>query len=94
MTDRRPHGAARTAGRAQDPPVPRDPPDQQVREGEDPLGVPLPPDLGTSGDRAFAPGDGHTEEDLPELDESGAGRSVPRQGGAHPEHPVPDEPTG
>jgi hypothetical protein len=61
-------------------PVPRDLPDQQVREGEDPLDIPLPP---TEEDEA---------DDVPETDEAGTGRkNGPRPATVHPEHPEPDE---
>ncbi|MFR0355470.1 hypothetical protein [Streptomyces sediminimaris] len=62
-------------------PVPRDLPDQQVREGEDPLDIPLPP-----GEEDEAGGE------VPDTDEAGAGRQDgPRSATVHPEHPSPDE---
>ncbi|MGW2515426.1 hypothetical protein ACWC09_00030 [Streptomyces sp. NPDC001617] len=58
-------------------PVPRDLPDQQVREGEDPLDIPLP-----EGEEA----------EVPDTDEAGTGRQDgPRSATVHPEHPAPDE---
>ncbi|SDK24236.1 haloacid dehalogenase superfamily, subfamily IA, variant 3 with third motif having DD or ED/haloacid dehalogenase superfamily, subfamily IA, variant 1 with third motif having Dx(3-4)D or Dx(3-4)E [Streptomyces indicus] len=67
--------------------VPRDLPDQQAREDD-------PWDLREPGTDESAE-EGGAEEDVPDLDESGTGRrGAPRQGGAHPEHPVPDEPSG
>ncbi|MCL6289302.1 hypothetical protein PV749_01040 [Streptomyces sp. ID03-2B] len=82
MTDRRPEGTAYTGASGSPPPVPADLPDQQSQEGEDALDIPVP-------DRV-ARQEGH-----PELDEAGAGRSAPRNAGAHPEeHPAPDESTG
>jgi hypothetical protein len=63
-------------------PVPRDLPDQQAREGEDPWEA--------------APGadawDGAADEDVPDADEAGAGRQGdPRSATVHPEHPAPEE---
>ncbi|MER6183631.1 hypothetical protein [Streptomyces sp. NPDC001652] len=67
-----------------DEPVPRDMPDQQAGDGEDPW----------DGDPEAA----DTEEpdgEVPDTDEAGAGRQgAPRQAGVHSEQPVPDEPTG
>jgi hypothetical protein len=64
-------------------PVPRDMPDQQVREGEDPLDV--------------APGAADEDEsgtDVPDTDEAGTGRQgAPQSGAVNPEQPVPDEPS-
>ncbi|MDH6213805.1 hypothetical protein [Streptomyces pseudovenezuelae] len=62
-------------------PVPRDLPDQQAREGEDPWEA--------------APGadawDG-AAEDVPDTDEAGTGRQgAARPATVHPEHPTPDE---
>jgi hypothetical protein len=63
-------------------PVPRDLPDQQVREGEDPLDIPLP---------AVA----EDESQMPDTDEAGTGRpDGPRSATVHPEHPGPDESSG
>ncbi|MEU3337802.1 hypothetical protein [Streptomyces sp. NPDC006668] len=60
-------------------PVPRDLPDQLVREGEDPLDIPLPADA-------------ENESDTPDTDEAGTGRQDdPRSATVHPEHPAPDE---
>jgi hypothetical protein len=62
-------------------PVPRDLPDQQVRDDEDPLDIPLPP---MEEDRS--------DDELPETDEAGTGRNDgPRSATVHPEHPDPDE---
>jgi len=62
-------------------PVPRDLPDQQVREGEDPLDVPPP----------NAPED-ESDTGVPDTDEAGTGRQGgPRPATVHPEHPDPDE---
>ncbi|MEV5438413.1 hypothetical protein AB0K80_20720 [Streptomyces sp. NPDC052682] len=75
-------------------PVPRDLPDQQATEGEDPWEV--------------APGrTSHQDEsaqreqqsagtggDVPDTDEAGTGpEGAPRSGSVHPEQPVPDEPS-
>jgi hypothetical protein len=82
MTDRRPEDPQTSK------PVPKDMPDQQAKEGEDPLDLARPGAL-----------DEHTQdepdESLPDMDETGAGRrGAPRSGGVHPEQPVPDEPSG
>ena len=62
-------------------PVPRDLPDQQVREGEDPLDIPLPPME-----------EDETDDELPDTDEAGTGRKDgARAATVHPEHPGPDE---
>ncbi|MFF8960751.1 hypothetical protein [Streptomyces sp. NPDC014894] len=66
------------------PPVPRDPPDQQAPQENDPLDLPRP-----------AAPDGGEESDLPEADEAGAGQGREgRSGSVHPEQPVPDEASG
>ncbi|MFI6561980.1 hypothetical protein [Streptomyces sp. NPDC050534] len=63
-------------------PVPRDLPDQLVREGEDPLDIPLPP------------GEEEADGEVPDTDEAGTGRQDgPRSATVHPEHPSPDEST-
>ncbi|WP_406406818.1 hypothetical protein OG923_02010 [Streptomyces halstedii] len=92
MTEQRPGTTASARADEAAPPLPRDMPDQQVGEGEDPLDVPAPPELGRRS--AGAPDAGEGPDGLPDLDESGAGRGEQRQAGAHPEHPVPDEQTG
>jgi hypothetical protein len=62
-------------------PVPRDLPDQQVGEGEDPLDIPVPE---VDADEA--------DDEVPDTDEAGAGRrDGPRSATVHPEHPAPDE---
>ncbi|MFJ9722242.1 hypothetical protein ACIRP3_05765 [Streptomyces sp. NPDC101209] len=62
-------------------PVPRDLPDQQVTEGEDPLDVPIP-----------AADDGDSGSAVPDTDEAGTGREGgPRSATVHPEHLEPDE---
>ncbi|MEU1124905.1 hypothetical protein ABZ371_15390 [Streptomyces sp. NPDC005899] len=91
MSERRGQGAADTGGEGSAPPLPRDMPDQQVQDGEDPLDVPVLP--GTPGQGA-ADGDGDDRGELPDLDESGAGRDEARQAGVHPEQPTPDESSG
>ncbi|MFF1924239.1 hypothetical protein ACFVW8_27195 [Streptomyces sp. NPDC058221] len=68
-------------------PIPRDPPDQQAAEDEDPWDV--------VGGRMHAPADEGPDPDLPDTDEAGTGRrGGPKPGRHHPEHPVPDEPSG
>ncbi|MER5791378.1 hypothetical protein [Streptomyces sp. NPDC001980] len=71
-------------GRKQDgKPVPRDLPDQQAGSGRDPWEAAesgRPEERGAAG--------------LPDPDEAGAGPGdMPRSGSAHPENPVPDEPS-
>ncbi|MFD8307370.1 hypothetical protein ACFV29_34350 [Streptomyces sp. NPDC059690] len=62
-------------------PVPRDLPDQQVTEGEDPLDVPMP-----------AAEEDESGSGLPDTDEAGTGRQGERRSATvHPEHPEPDE---
>ncbi|MEU6140353.1 hypothetical protein ABZ848_08345 [Streptomyces sp. NPDC047081] len=74
MADRRETGA-------DGEPVPRDLPDQQVRDGEDPLDIPVPDE---DADESGAP--------VPDTDEAGTGRQGgPRSATVHPEHPDPDE---
>ncbi|MBW8793732.1 MAG: hypothetical protein JF597_09110 [Streptomyces sp.] len=64
-------------------PVPRDLPDQQAGSGQDPW------EAAESGRPEV-----RRDDDLPDLDEAGAGpHGTPRSGSAHPEKPVPDEPT-
>ncbi|MEW2081881.1 hypothetical protein [Streptomyces sp. NPDC005283] len=85
MTDRRPEGPEET-GTEPDRQVPKDLPDQQAHDGDDPLDVP----------RTEETDDETTDPDLslPDVDQTGAGRGTPRSGSVHPEQPVPDEPTG
>ncbi|MFE2262356.1 hypothetical protein [Streptomyces griseosporeus] len=96
MTDRRPDDPAETAA-----PVPRDMPDQQVTEGEDPWDVSPAraagereaepgQDSGGSGDTSGDSGESGT--DVPDTDEAGTGRRGAPQGDASdPDQPVPDE---
>ncbi|WP_055491008.1 hypothetical protein [Streptomyces sp. TP-A0356] len=73
MTDQQPEGPGEKAD-----PIPRDMPDQQAHEGEDPWDV--------------RPGE--DDADVPDTDEAGTGRQgAPQSGAVHPEHPVPDEST-
>ncbi|WP_221357006.1 hypothetical protein [Streptomyces beigongshangae] len=87
-----------------DGPVPRDLPDQQVQEGEDPWDVVTPPEPGR-GD--VPPGADSAEGSAEDGPESGAGAGVPdtdeagtgRQGESHtstvhPEDPEPEESSG
>jgi hypothetical protein len=63
-------------------PIPRDMPDQQAAEGEDPW------DIGPVDDS------GETE-DVPDTDEAGTGRQGTRQPDTgHSDRPRPEEPTG
>ncbi|GAB2783256.1 hypothetical protein GCM10027073_14950 [Streptomyces chlorus] len=77
MTDHRHEGPGEN-GRG----IPRDLPDQQAGEGEDPWEV--APD---------APGE--RQPDVPDTDEAGTGRrGTPHSASADPEQPVPDEASG
>lgn len=68
-------------------PIPRDPPDQQATADEDPLDVvggPMRPKAAEQPDL-----------EMPDTDEAGTGRrDAPPPGHHHPDHPVPDEPSG
>ncbi|WP_338894587.1 hypothetical protein WBG99_01840 [Streptomyces sp. TG1A-60] len=67
-------------------PVPRDLPDQQANEGEDPWEV--------APTRAADEDDEDRDDDVPDTDEAGTGRQGGAQSGAvNPEQPVPDEPS-
>ncbi|WP_053752099.1 hypothetical protein [Streptomyces sp. MMG1533] len=72
--------------------VPRDLPDQQAHDGEDPWEVGAG---GAQGDTVDATDTTEAEpDDVPDTDEAGTGRQgAPRSGAVHPEHPVPDEPS-
>jgi hypothetical protein len=71
-----------SAGGHRDP-IPRDLPDQQAREGEDPWEV--------APGSADPDADG-TATDVPDTDEAGTGRQgAPQKASPNPEHPVPDE---
>ncbi|MVO85714.1 hypothetical protein GPA10_13345 [Streptomyces sp. p1417] len=67
------------------PPVPRDLPDQQAQDGEDPWD----PD-----DESETTGNApDTDDDVPDTDEAGTGRrGAPHAHGPGPDRPVPDEP--
>ncbi|WNI27635.1 hypothetical protein [Streptomyces sp. ITFR-6] len=69
-------------------PIPRDPPDQQAGADEDPLDV-----VGGTKRRTA---DERPDPGVPDTDEAGTGRRGASQAGyrPHPEHPVPDEPSG
>jgi hypothetical protein len=68
-------------------PVPRDLPDQQAGEGEDPWEV--------APTRAADEDDGDPATDVPDTDEAGTGRQgAPRPGAVNPEQPEPDESSG
>ncbi|MFF0160923.1 hypothetical protein ACFYRY_25805 [Streptomyces sp. NPDC005263] len=79
-------------------PVPRDLPDQQAHDGEDPWEVGAGRARGDTLDTTEADDLGDSDEeatDVPDTDESGTGRrGAPHSGAVDPEHPVPDEPTG
>ncbi|MFE7815401.1 hypothetical protein ACFU5P_26355 [Streptomyces sp. NPDC057433] len=72
--------------------VPRDLPDQQAGEGEDPWEV-AP---GVDEDASEETGDdsGESRPDVPDTDEAGTGRrGAPHSASADPDQPVPDEPS-
>ncbi|MFB7653111.1 MULTISPECIES: hypothetical protein [unclassified Streptomyces] len=78
-----------------DAPVPRDLPDQQAGEGDDPWEAAAP----TREQREHLQSDradrDEDADDVPDTDEAGTGRQgAPHSGAVHPEHPVPDEPSG
>ena len=79
-----------------DGPVPRDLPDQQVREGEDPWDV-APAVTGgrREGSDEDAPESEDTDTDaadVPDTDEAGTGRQgAPHTSTVHPEDPGPEE---
>jgi hypothetical protein len=83
MTERRPEGAASPTPAGSDPPVPRDPQDQQIQEDEDPLDVPVPQRVKKSAAR-----------DVPDTDESGTGRAQGEPADSESEQPTPDESPG
>ncbi|MET9080157.1 hypothetical protein ABZX95_50835 [Streptomyces sp. NPDC004232] len=81
-------------------PIPRDLPDQQAGHGDDRWDPHttdrLTPERNGADDREDT-GDfpDVDETDVPDVDEAGAGpRGAPRRTGVHPDHPVPDEPSG
>ncbi|MFC8570415.1 hypothetical protein ACFUIW_32140 [Streptomyces sp. NPDC057245] len=104
MTDRRHEGPGENGT-----PVPRDMPDQQAGDHDDPWEAAAPTreqrehlqgleDDGAEGG-AGEPGDdpaaGPPATDVPDTDEAGTGRrGAPHSGAVHPEHPVPDESSG
>ncbi|OIK06422.1 hypothetical protein [Streptomyces monashensis] len=73
-------------------PIPRDLPDQQAGHGDD-RWEPHTADRRTQ-ERKGA-GEREDTGDVPDVDEAGAGpRGAPRRTGVHPDHPVPEEPSG
>ncbi|GAA2259538.1 MULTISPECIES: hypothetical protein [Streptomyces] len=90
MTDHRLEGPGENGE-----PIPRDMPDQQADDGEDPWEV-APRFTGT-GAKDGRRSDDETDEpagDVPDTDEAGTGRQgAPRSGTVQTEHPVPDEPS-
>ncbi|MFJ3669292.1 hypothetical protein ACIPSE_22845 [Streptomyces sp. NPDC090106] len=83
------------ADERRDAPIPRDPPDQQAHEGDDPW------DLSPSTDEdAHEHADEGGREDggdpaVPETDEAGTARQGDSgSANVHPEHPGPDESPG
>ncbi|MEV8553561.1 hypothetical protein AB0L04_27575 [Streptomyces glaucescens] len=80
-------------GRGADP-VPRDLPDQQTREGEDPWDVPTGPAGPGAADDAGGEEDGGSA-DVPDTDEAGTGRrDAPLPEGADAPDAAPEESTG
>ncbi|MFF6782877.1 hypothetical protein [Streptomyces sp. NPDC012510] len=75
-------------------PVPRDLPDQQADESEDPWEV-APTRATHDEEHEDAATDTADAEDVPDTDEAGTGRQgAPKSAAANPEQPVPDEPSG
>ncbi len=77
-----------------DGPVPRDLPDQQVRDGEDPWDVePAAAGWRRSSDEDAAESEQDTDAaDVPDTDEAGTGRQgAAHTGTVHPEDPGPEE---
>lgn len=73
-------------------PVPRDLPDQQAHEGDDPWEVGEGRARGNTVDTTEA---AETEEDVPPTDEAGTRRQGAQQPDTvHAEHPEPEEPSG
>ncbi|MFH8463254.1 hypothetical protein [Streptomyces sp. NPDC017991] len=74
-------------------PVPRDLPDQQVQEGEDPWDVVTPPESGPSEDSEEDGGvRAKPDTAVPDTDEAGTGRQGdPGTSTVHPEDPEPEE---
>lgn len=90
MTDHRLEGPGENGD-----PVPRDMPDQQADDGEDPWEV-APRFTGTGADDTRQSNDETDEpaDDVPDTDEAGTGRAgAPRSETVQTEHPVPDEPS-
>lgn len=80
MTDHRDEGPGES-GQG----VPRDLPDQQAGEGEDPWEVAPAADEEETGE---------WQPDVPDTDEAGTGRrGAPHSASANPDQPVPDEPS-
>ncbi|MFI1535354.1 hypothetical protein [Streptomyces anandii] len=77
-------------------PVPRDMPDQQVQEGEDPWdAAPVRRGKRREADAETPGPDAPDAPDVPDSDEAGTGpRGAARPATVHPEHPAPDEPPG
>ncbi|GGX90530.1 hypothetical protein [Streptomyces fructofermentans] len=80
--------------------IPRDMPDQQAQDGDDPWDVvPAGPsrEAGSGGEGEADPADSadgpqRDAEGVPGTDEAGTGpRGAPRKGTVHPEHPGPQE---
>ncbi|MER6108148.1 hypothetical protein [Streptomyces hirsutus] len=75
--------------------IPRDLPDQQAGEGEDPWEVAQGVDEGVAAEESDADAAAERQPDVPDTDEAGTGRrGAPHSASADPEQPVPDEPTG
>ncbi|MGV9455396.1 hypothetical protein [Streptomyces sp. NPDC003635] len=65
-------------------PVPRDLPDQQAGEGEDPWDIDVDPE----------PSEEDRGGEVPDADEAGSARKGSAEGAnVHPEHPTPEEPS-
>ncbi|BCL25963.1 hypothetical protein ACFFS2_15525 [Streptomyces aurantiacus] len=87
---------SRTTPEENDGPVPRDLPDQQVREGEDPWDVAPAVTGRREGSDEDAPESEQDTDadaaDVPDTDEAGTGRQgAPHTSTVHPEDPGPEE---
>ncbi|MBZ6088090.1 hypothetical protein KVH02_07090 [Streptomyces olivaceus] len=96
MTDRRHEGPGENGT-----PVPRDLPDQQAGDHDDPWEAAAPTReqrehlQGLDDEEAERAEGEEAERDVPDTDEAGTGRQgAPHSGAVHPEHPVPDESPG
>ncbi|MEF9908267.1 hypothetical protein [Streptomyces sp. P9-A2] len=72
--------------------IPRDLPDQQAGEGEDPWEVAPGVEEDMAAGEPGQDASGERQPDVPDTDEAGTGRrGAPHSASADPEQPVPDE---